>query len=83
MTFRLSLAKKIASVLLLHLLLSATALGADSATVMQRVLADFGPAQLFPGADRIGEPDGEYLISEVYQQDQKIGLLFLIVFPMK
>jgi NosR/NirI family nitrous oxide reductase transcriptional regulator len=66
-----------AAALLLNLSLSFAAFASDSASVMEKALADFLPGKLFPSADRIDAPEGEFLASRVYQQDEQIGYLFL------
>lgn len=62
---------------LLNLLLSFGAFATDSATVLQNTLAGFPAGELFPGADRIGPPAGEFLVAPVYRQNEQLGLLFL------
>ena len=69
--------RTIVAALLLNLTLSFAALASDSATVMQKALADFSPGELFPSADRIEAPEGDFLASRVYQQEEQIGFLFV------
>ena len=61
----------------LNLLISCNVLASDSTTVMHQALADITAEELFPLATRIAEPAGEFLVSDVYRQDEKIGLLFV------
>ena len=67
----------IVAALLLNLMLSFASLASDSASVMQKALADFSPGELFPSADRIEAPEGDFLASRVYQQEEQIGFLFV------
>ena len=62
---------------LLSLVVSLQAIASDSATVMQQALNQISASELFPGADRIDPPAGEYLVSPVFKSDEQIGLLFL------
>lgn len=63
--------------LLLGLALSWPTAAADSATVLQKALADIPPRELFPDADRIDTPTGDFLTANVYRGDQQLGLLFV------
>lgn len=63
--------------LLLNLLFCLQAIASDSATVMEQALDTFTAQELFPDSDRIGEPEGDFLVSKVYKGEDKIGLLFL------
>ena len=49
----------------------------DNVAVMGEILATHSASELFPGADRIAEPEGEFYASAVYRGEDKIGLLFL------
>ena len=63
--------------LLLSLLLPWPTAAADSATVLQQALTDIPPGELFPAADRIDTPMGDFLTASVYRGDQQLGLLFV------
>jgi len=63
---------------LLWLVPVAPAAARDSAAVMQGVLADFKPRELFPTADRIDPPtDNDLPVARAFKQDEEIGLLFI------
>ena len=63
--------------LLLSLLLPWPTAAADSATVLQQALTEIPPGELFPDADRIDTPMGDFLTASVYRGDQQLGLLFV------
>lgn len=63
--------------LTLNLLITCSVWASDSAAVLNKAMAEFGPNELFPRATRIDEPTGEFLVSAVFRQDEQIGLLFV------
>ncbi len=67
----------ILATIVLQALLCTSVSARDSATVMEEILATRAVSDLFPGADRIDEPEGEFNAAAVYRQDEQIGLLFL------
>lgn len=54
---------------------------ADQAVAAETVLADFLPGieaqQLFPGANRVGSPEGEPPVAPVFKGSEQLGLVFL------
>lgn len=63
--------------LILALMLLPSALLAKDNDLLQSTLDTYSPQELFPGADRIGTPEGEPLAAAVYNGSEQIGLLFL------
>jgi NosR/NirI family nitrous oxide reductase transcriptional regulator len=63
--------------LLLALIFLPSALHAESDDLLQQTLDTYSAGELFPGADRIGTPEGEPLAAAAYSSDEQIGLLFL------
>jgi NosR/NirI family nitrous oxide reductase transcriptional regulator len=77
MLYKGLLTKMLAATLLLNMVFSSVVFASDSATVLQKALTDLSPAELFPLADRIEAPAGEFLAARVYQQDEPIGFLYV------
>ncbi|MFQ5644351.1 MAG: 4Fe-4S binding protein [Thiogranum sp.] len=48
-----------------------------AATDLPRFLAGTEPQMLFPGADRIAEPEGDPPVAPVFSGDQQLGFVFL------
>jgi NosR/NirI family nitrous oxide reductase transcriptional regulator len=49
----------------------------ETQETFNKALKDFTPDQLFPGADRIGKPEGELGVAKVFSGEKNIGLLFV------
>lgn len=62
---------------LLGLLVSLPTAASDSRQVLQQALAESPPGELFPGADRIDPPSGDFLTATAYSEDRAIGLVFV------
>jgi NosR/NirI family transcriptional regulator, nitrous oxide reductase regulator len=77
MTRRPTLWRLLLATVVMQFAVCASTAARDSVTVMGDILAGHSAGELFPGADRIGEPEGEFLASAVYSREQQIGLLFL------
>ena len=61
----------------LALLLLLPAAGRAAAADLPRFLAAIEPQAVFPGADRIGGPQGDPPVAPVFAADQQLGLVFL------
>jgi len=44
---------------------------------LPRLLDGITPDELFPGADKLGAPDGDPLVAPVYKQGKQLGFVFL------
>ncbi|HHJ15836.1 MAG TPA: regulatory protein NosR [Gammaproteobacteria bacterium] len=60
-------------VLLMQLLAGSFAAAAD----LPRFLTDIGPQEVFPGADRIADPEGDPPVAPAFSAGEKIGYVFL------
>jgi len=77
MLYKAPLIKTLAAALFLNLVFSLAAFASDSASVMQKALTELLPTELFPSADRIDAPAGDFLAARVYQQNEPIGFLYV------
>ncbi len=59
------------------LLLSMMTSGLAGASELPRFLADIDPQAVFPGADRIGEPEGDPPVAPAFKGDTRLGFVFL------
>jgi len=50
---------------------------AHASTELPRFIDTISPAEIFPGADRLGSPTGEPPVAPAYQQGQQLGFVFL------
>jgi NosR/NirI family nitrous oxide reductase transcriptional regulator len=50
---------------------------AEAASQLPRFLSKVEAAEIFPGADRIGPPEGDIPVAKVYKGDEAVGLVFL------
>ena len=62
-----------AAVLLLQFLVSSHAMAGE----LPRFLTDIDPQAVFPGADRIAEPEGEPPVAPAFSGDEQLGFVFL------
>jgi NosR/NirI family nitrous oxide reductase transcriptional regulator len=63
------------ALLLMLCLASMGAARADSE--LPRFIDAISPAEIFPGADRLGSPSGEPAVAPAYQQGEQLGFVFL------
>jgi len=61
------------AIVLLQFLASSHAVAAD----LPRFLADIDAPMVFPGADRLAEPEGEPPVAAVFSAGEQVGLVFL------
>lgn len=59
------------------LLLQFPLAGATAAADLPRFLTDIDPQAVFPGADRIAEPEGDPPVAAAFSADQQLGFVFL------
>ena len=50
---------------------------ARAGSELPRFLDAISPADIFPGADRLGAPRGEPPVAPAYQQGEQLGFVFL------
>ena len=50
---------------------------AHAASELPRFIDAINPAEIFPGADRLGSPDGDPLVAPAYKQGEQLGFVFL------
>ncbi len=62
-----------AAALLLQFLVSSHAIAGE----LPRFLTDIEPQVVFPGADRIGEPEGDPPVAPAFSGDEQLGFVFL------
>ncbi|WP_162846182.1 MULTISPECIES: NosR/NirI family protein [Seongchinamella] len=73
----LSILRVVFAVIAIQATFCGSALARDSTTVMSEVLDSHSPAELYPGADRIEPPEGDFHAARVYRGEEQLGLLFL------
>ncbi len=62
---------------LLVLVLQMLATGSATASELPRFLASMEPQTIFPGADRIAEPEGEPPVAPAFHGSEQLGFVFL------
>jgi transcriptional regulator of nitric oxide reductase len=62
-----------AAALLLQFLVSSHAMAGE----LPRFLTDIDPQEVFPGADRIAEPEGDPPVASAFSGDEQLGFVFL------
>ena len=62
---------------LLSILCLASLSAARAASELPRFIDAISPADIFPGADRLGSPDGEPAVAPAYRQGEQLGFVFL------
>ena len=59
------------------LLLQFLLCGLAAAAELPRFLTDIDPQVVFPGADRIAEPEGDPPVAPAFSADKQLGFVFL------
>jgi len=75
--YRSGLALVMPLLLVIGVLLSPATIAASGAEVLQKALESHSPGELFPGADRIAAPAGEFSVAPAFSGEEQIGLLFV------